>query len=332
MKVLVTGATGFIGGHIIPKLLQKEYQIVFLARDKQRAEVLRKSFPRISYVLGDTTRPETLQDLPSDVDYIIHMAAMGHVSATSQEAYDKFVSVNEGGTRNLVEHYRDSQSLKRFVHFSSTAAMGPAKMPVLNEKSSPNPVTPYQKSKLRSEKIVQNAFEEYGFPAVILRPCMVYGIGGYGEFYKFCRLMKKGIFPKVGLGQNLTPLVNAEDVAEAAVLAMENGHLGEIYLITSKESIPMDTMRKLIVKSIGCRAPYIFVPSFAALTGAFVLEKLFNAVGKEPVVTYRNIKSTITNRTFDITKARSHFGYNPQVSFEKGIQETIAWYKGNNKI
>lgn len=332
MRVLLTGATGFIGGHLIPKLLEKGYEIIFLSRDKKKAQTLKESFPSISDIIGDTTQIDSLQNLPLDVDYIIHLAAMGHVSAISQKAFDQFISINEGGTKNLIEYYRNSNTLKKFVHFSSTAAMGPAQTPLLNEKSTPNPVTPYQKSKLRSEIIVQNAVKKYSFPAVIVRPCMVYGVGGYGEFYKFCRLMRKGIFPKVGLGQNLTPLVYVDDVADGALLAMENGNTGEVYLIASQTSIPMDTMRKIIVKNIGCKVPYIYVPSFLALAGAFSVEKIFGAIGREPIVTYSNIKSTITDRTFDISKASSRLGYVPQMSFEKGIRKTIEWYRENNKI
>lgn len=74
------------------------------------------------------------------------------------------------------------------------------------------------------------------------------------------------------------------------------------------------------------------MPGCIALFGARIIEKVFPLVGKEPVVTYRNIKSTIDDRTFDISKARTQLGYEPQFSFEEGISNTIRWYKSQNRI
>lgn len=331
MNVLVTGGTGFVGGHLIPQLLKCGYSVTCLVRSLEKAEELKKIYI-VNTIIGDVTKPETLVNISKDIDYVIHLAAMGHVSAVTEEAYNLFVEINEKGTRNLIQEFKGSTLLKKFIHFSSTAAMGPIGIPVLNENSIPNPLTPYQRSKYRSEHIVMEACQKDKFPGVILRPCMIYGPGGYGEFYKFCRLMKKGVFPKVGFGKNLTPLVFIEDVVSATLLALENGQLGNIYIIASEQSIPMDDMRELIMRNIGKKTPYFFVPSSLALCGAMLIEKVFSLMGKEPVVTYRNIKSTIVDRTFDISKARKELGYLPKCSFQNGISVTIQWYKTNNRI
>lgn len=304
MNVLVTGATGFVGGHLVPELLKRNFNITCLVRNLEKGEALKEKYGDIALIQGDVTKPETLKGISENIDYVIHLAAMGHVSAVTEESFNQFVGINEIGTKNLIKEFLTSKQLKKFIHFSSTAAMGPALSPILDEQSLPNPKTPYQRSKYRSEQIVIKAFEKHQFPGSIVRPCMIYGPGGYGEFHKFCRLMKKGVFPKVGLGKNLTPLVYVKDVVSAAILALENGEPGESYIIASEQSIPMDELRKYIVNAIGVKSPYFFVPSFLALFGAKVIEILFPVFGKEPIVTYTNIKSTIVDRTFNIDKAK----------------------------
>ena len=331
MKVLVTGATGFVGGHMVPALIEKGYDVECLVRSEDKAKQLKSKF-KVETVIGDVTKPETLKGISGGIDYVVHLAAMGHVSAVTDEAFKQFTGINEGGTKNLIDEFRNSKSLKKFVHFSSTAAMGPIGLPILNEESVPNPVTPYQKSKQRSEQIIFDSFSEYGFPGVIVRPCMIYGVGGYGEFYKFCKLMKQGVFPKVGFGKNLTPLVHVDDVVNGAILAMEKGNNGQAYILASDSSIEMDELHRLIMKSIGKWAPYIFVPATLALGGAKIVEKVSTLLGKEPIVTYRNMKSTVVDRTFDITKAKNNLGYEIKVSFENGISETIRWFREQGKI
>lgn len=331
MNVFVTGGTGFVGGHLIPRLLEKGYNVTVLVRDENKAGKLKQQYD-ITTIVGDVTKPETLKGISENMDYVIHLAAMGHVSAVTEESFKMFVGTNEIGTKNLIKEFSRSSQLKKFIHFSSTAAMGPIGLPILDENSIPNPLTPYQKSKYRSEQIVLNSFKQKGFPGLILRPCMIYGPGGYGEFHKFCRLMKKGVFPKVGFGKNLTPLVYVEDVVSATIQAIENGKIGNEYIIASESSIPMDEMRKIIMKNIGKKSLYLYVPSFLALGGAKLIEKIFPLFGKEPIVTYQNIKSTIVDRTFDINKAKNELKYIPQYSFKQGIAETIKWYKIQNRI
>lgn len=331
MKILVTGATGFVGKHLVPKLLENGFDVTCLVRSKEKAYELKKDF-NVEIIIGDITKVETLKGLSDGIDYVVHLAAMGHVSSVTEESFNHFVSINEEGTENLVSEFAGSTQLKKFIHFSSTAAMGYIKTPIQNEKSITNPVTPYQKSKNRSELIVNKAYEQNNFPSMIIRPCMIYGPGGYGEFYKFCKLMKKGIFPKVGLGLNLTPLVFVEDVVMAVIQAIRNGQIGNTYIIASEKSIPMDELHDLIMKSMGKKAPYIYIPVIFALIGAKLIEVLFPMLGKEPPVSYQNIKSTITDRTFDISKAVNDLGYQQRFSFEKGIEETIKWYKSQNKL
>lgn len=330
MNVLVIGGTGFIGKYLVNRLLTGGYTVFCLVRSQEKAKPLEEQ--GVCCIIGDVTDINSLEKIPvSEIDIIIHLAAMGHVSASSEEAYQQFVSINEHGTNNLLSVFKNSERLKKFIHFSSTAAMGHIGIPILNEQSVPNPVTPYQKSKYRSEVIVEEAFRKEKMPTIIFRPCMVYGPGGYGEFYKFCKLMKKGIFPKVGMGKNLTPLVYVTDVVNAVMHVIDKGVAGETYIVASEQSIELDQMHNFIMDALEVKAPYIYVPAKVALLAAWVLEKMFGLLKKEPIVSLQNMKSTITDRTFDISKIKG-IGYQQETAFEVGIRNTVNWYKSQGRI
>ena len=322
--VFMTGATGFIGKYIVDRLLAKGYAIRCLIRESSNIDYL-KDKPDIQTVVGDITKPETLKGIGDGVSYVLHLAATGHIAAMSEEAFREFVSINEGGTRNLIEAFKGG-GLKKFISFSSTAAMGPVGTDIQSEKSIPNPKTPYQKSKLRSEQVALDAFKE-GFPSLIVRPCMVYGVGGKGAFYTFYRLMTKGRFPRVGKGESLTPMAYVTDVADGAIAAMERGKPGEVYILAGAQSYGIDDIRNTIVKYAGGNPPYVHLPKGLAFFGVSALEKLYTLLGKEPIATLENVKSSAADRTFDISKARSEIGYDPRVGLDEGIKKTVGWYK-----
>jgi nucleoside-diphosphate-sugar epimerase len=205
--------------------------------------------------------------------------------------------------------------------------MGLIKKALLDERDVPQPVTPYQKSKLASEAMAFGLGQSLSVPVVVIRPCMIYGVGGKGEFYKQAQLMRRGLFPKVGLGRNLIPLVHVRDVVKGALLAADRGRPGEVYLLASERSLPLDEMRRLIMQGWGTRAIYPFVPTTLMLGIAYAFEKWSAISGTPPLATRQNIASTVGNREFSIRKSRSELGYAQAVPFTEGIAETINWFK-----
>jgi nucleoside-diphosphate-sugar epimerase len=326
LRVLITGGTGFVGRYLVKELISQGVLCRLLVHDNSNTGEL-EIMDNIELWHGDLTRSDTLSGISKGMDYVYHLAAAGHVSAISKEAYKKFVSVNVNGTRNLITECSESDNIKKFVHFSSTAAMGLIKKKLVDETDPPQPVTPYQKSKLESETSALALGKELGVPTVVVRPCMIYGIHGKGEFYKMCQLMGKGLFPMVGSGKNLTPLVHVRDVVQGAIRAAENGIPGEIYLLTSAQSIEMSEMRNLIMEAWGTKAVYPYVPVWFMFFVAWCFEMISKVTGRAPVVTRRNIASTVWDREFSIEKARRDLGYNPRVNFREGIFETVAWFK-----
>lgn len=329
MNILVTGATGFIGSHLVRVLLKEDHCCRCLVRVTSKVDELESLGVELFY--GDLTKPDSLQDITKEIDIVYHLAAMGHVSAISDEAYQRFRKMNVQGTENLVKECV-REPIGKFIHFSSTAAMGLIKKPIVDERTPCKPSTPYQKSKFDSEQVILSCWKRHNLPGIILRPCMVYGPGGSGEFLKWCRLIKKGIFPRIGKGRNLTPLVHVEDVVQAAILARERGIPGETYLIASNGSFKLDLIRNLIVEKLEIKRINTYIPTCMAKIGARGIELLAKTFNFTPIVTYKNIDSTVTDRVFSINKVRDQLGYFATVDIDRGIGETIQWYRDNGYL
>lgn len=323
MNILITGATGFIGSHLVKALVCEGHFCRCLVRKTSNVGELKKHDVELFY--GDITNPDSLQGIAEGIDLVYHLAAMGHVSAISDDAYQRFRRVNVYGTENLAEKCV-KESIQRFVHFSSTAAMGLIKKPIAGEDTPCQPSTPYQKSKFDSEQVILSYWKKHNLPAVILRPCMAYGPGGEGEFLKWCCWIKKGVFPKVGGGKSLIPMVHVEDVVRATILAGKRGIPGEVYLITSEESFELGFIRDLVIKHLNIRRPYIYVPTVIAKMGARLIEGIAQITKSTPIVTHRNIDSIITDRVFDTQKSKICLGYASRVPVTTGVKETLDWY------
>jgi nucleoside-diphosphate-sugar epimerase len=329
MKALVTGGTGFVGKHLVKALTEKGTYVRMLVRNSSDTNESKKL--GVELVHGDVTDRHSLEGIAKDINIVYHLAAVGHVSAISKEAYKRFFEVNVNGTKYLAEEC-SNKKIDKFIHFSSTAAMGLIKRSLVDETIPCQPSTPYQISKYESERVALRYWKQRELAVVVLRPCMIYGVGGTGEFLKICRLIKKGAFPKVGRGKNLTPLVHVDDVVQAAILSGEHGEPGETYLVTSSKSFDLDEIRRLIAKYLEVDKPHPYVPYVVARTVAYLCELTARACKLTPMVTVKNIESTVTDRVFNITKAKEKLRYVPQVDLDYGIGETISWFKSNGYV
>jgi len=324
MNILITGSSGFIGKYLLKELIAKGHKCRCLLRNTENIDPFFFD-DNIELFKGDVTKPETLDSIGKNIDTVYHLAAAGHVAAGSEQAQKSFFDLNVQGTKNLIEACCKND-VKRFFHFSSTASMGLPDNTVIDETVLCNPVTPYQKSKYQSEMMAFKTGKELGIEVIVLRPCMVYGPGGEGEFLKFGRLIKKGIFPRIGLGKNLTPIVHVEDVVQAAVNALEKATPGEVYLIASETSSKLSEIQKMICEALNINRIYFYVPLWIAYLAGLFFEKISILNGKPPIVSRRNIISTSVDRTFDISKAKSDLGYNPSKILANEIKNTVEWY------
>ena len=323
MKFLITGTTGFIGPHLVKRLVDDRHTCRCLVRNSSNAEPLKAL--GVELVEGDITRSETLEGIGDGIDTILHLATLGHTSNfTVTETM--FQAINVDGALNVMKE-ASRAGVSKIVHCSTVAAMGICSEVPADESSVCNPHHPYGRSKLRAEQAIQKLISEKGLPAVIVRFSMVYGPGDPRDILKLTRLARKGLFPKIGGRPKLTPLIHVEDAVEGLLLAGEKGRVGETYLITNRESLPFDDLRKIFQKALEISRLPLYVPEWLGLAAASVLEKSFMLAGKSPPVSRKNIESTLADRVFSIEKAQKELGFNPQIDPAKGLTETVAWYK-----
>ena len=323
MKYLITGATGFMGPHLVARLRQAKHECRCLVRRTSHTDAIRALGAEL--VEGDLTSPASIHGIADDVDRVLNLATLGHMSNfTVTESM--FEAINVNGALNVM-HEALRAGVPRVVHCSSVAAMGICEEIPATEESRCNPHHPYGRSKLKAEREITKVIRESGLPAVIVRFSMVYGPGDPRDMLKLTRMTKRGLFPKVGTRPKLTPLIHVRDAIEGVLRAAEKGRIGETYLITNRESIPFDEIRQILQKALKIKRWPLYVPEWAALSAASMIEKGYGLLGKSPPVARKNIESTLADRVFSAAKACSELGFDPQIDPVKGLQETVAWYR-----
>lgn len=328
MNYLITGATGFIGPYLIKKLAGEGHSCRCLVRPGNEHKIDKTD--DVEIITGDITRPETLTGIGDNMDRLLHLATLGHMSNFTVTE-DMFFAINVQGTVNIMKEARRA-GIAKIVHCSTVAAMGICDEIPSTENTPCKPHHPYGRSKLQAENEVKRMVAENSLPAVIIRFSMVYGPGDPRDILKLARMAKKGLFPKVGNKPKLTPLIHVKDAVDGLLLAAEKGVPGEIYLITNRHSEPFDRIREIIQESLGIKKRALYVPERAALALASLIEKTFGLIGKSPPVSRKNIESTLADRVFSIEKASGELGFNPGIDPGEGLRETVLWYKENGWI
>lgn len=322
MNYLITGATGFLGPHLLNRLSAEGHSCRCLVRRGSEHKI--PAIKNTEIFNGDITDPASLTGAADGMDCLLHLATLGHMSNfTVTETM--FQAINVQGTLNIMAEALRA-GVKHIVHCSSVAAMGICDENPADETTPCRPHHAYGRSKLAAEQAVLGWVREKHLPACIVRFSMVYGPGDPRDMLKLARMAKKRLFPKVGNRPKLTPLIHAQDAVEGLLLAGEKGKPGEIYLITNKASEPFDKIREILQDALGIRKCAIYVPEWAALQAAVLIEKIFQKLGKEPPVSRKNIESTLADRSFSIAKAVKELGFTPVVDPVAGIRETVKWY------
>jgi len=321
MRVLITGATGFIGSHLAEQLNKKGYQLKCLIRKTSSTRWL-EHLP-VEYIYGDFFDEDALRQAVKNVDIMYHVA--GVVASKTREGFYKG---NHLATRNLLNAVQQyNPGLSRFIHVSSLSAVGPSLdgHPV-NETTSYHPITTYGKSKMEAEKEVLKC--DGLFPWTIARPPAVYGPRDVATF-DFFRTAAKGIIPLVGFDRKYVSLVHVRDLVNGIILAGERPEgANQIYFIGSRRYYDWDEIGETTMRVLGRSAVKVRVPEFLvyAVSGAVGFFSLFNK--KPSVLNWEKGKDMVQKAwTCDISKAKTELGYMEMISLETGIKETIDWYR-----
>jgi nucleoside-diphosphate-sugar epimerase len=324
MKVLVTGATGFIGSFVAEKLLAKGYEVRCIVRKTSNLRWLEeKNFELIEASLSDV---ESLEKAAENVDFVYHIAGN-----TSAKNLDEYMAGNCQGTINLIEAtLKKAPNLKRFLYVSSQTAAGPAfsaKNPT-NVDMPMNPITDYGKSKKAAEDAIRNKYTGK-LPYTIVRPPAVYGPRDT-EIFSIFKIIKFGIIPYMGFNKKLVSLIHVNDLSDGIIEAAESRNTnGKAYFISSENFYDWAEVYKIMKNSLGKKvAISLHIPHFLILFAGGI-SGFFGSFGKKPpVFNYqKGIDFVQSYWICSVKSAIKDFGYRQKVSLEDGISSTIKWYK-----
>ena len=327
-KLFVTGATGFIGSFIVEEALRQGYEVWAAIRKSSSLKYLTDE--RIHLLEVNLSDGKVLKkQLESfDFDYVVHAAGV-----TKCLNSNDFFIVNVDGTRNLVSAIHDNgMHIKKFIYVSSLSVFGPVheQMPYTDimDNDVPQPDTAYGKSKLEAERYLSSLSD---FPYVILRPTGVYG-PREKDYFMMAKSIKQHVDFAVGYQPQVLTFVYVKDVVQAVFKAIEKGSAGACYFLSDGKEYSSRSFSDLIQNELGIRfllrikAPIWFLKIVTTIG-----ERVGHITGK--VTALNNDKYNIMkqrNWRCDIKPAQRDLGYNPEYQLERGVKETIKWYKDNN--
>jgi nucleoside-diphosphate-sugar epimerase len=328
MKILITGASGFIGSFIVEEALRRGFE-TWAAMRKSSSKAFLKD-ERIHFTELNLSSEQQLKEQLKghSFDYVVHAAGV-----TKCLHKEDFRRINTEGTKNLVRAIIDlKMPLKRFVYISSLSIMGAIReqqpYTEILESDEAQPNTVYGKSKLEAEQWLAQVNNQ--FPYVILRPTGVYGPRERDYFMMFKSIKAHTDFA-VGYKRQDITFVYVTDVVQAVFLAMEKGQTGRKYFLSDGEVYQSSTFSDLIRKELG--NPWwirITAPLWVLRIITFCGEYVGRWTGK--VTALNNDKYNIMrqrNWRCDITPAKEELGYTPQVQLEEGVKRCVKWYKDN---
>ena len=324
MKILITGASGFIGSFIVEEALKRGFETWAAVRKSSSREWLKDE--RIHFIeLNLSSKAQLVEQLRGmDFDYVVHAAG---VTKCLNKA--DFHRINTEGTKNLAEALLEvKMPLKRFVFVSSLSIFGAIKeqepYEEISESDTPQPNTEYGRSKLEAEQFLATTT----LPYIILRPTGVYG-PREKDYFIMAKSIKGHSDFAVGYKRQDITFVYVKDVVQAVFLALDKGENGRQYFLSDGEVYQSTTFSDLIHEELG--RPWwirITAPVWVLRIVTFFGEYIGRMTGK--VTALNNDKYNILkqrNWRCDIQPAIDELGYQPTVKLEQGVKETIQWYK-----
>ena len=326
MKVLITGANGFVGSFLAEELCVKGYEVYCIVRNSSNTKWLRDIDVKI--LRGNTSNPDFISESVKDMDIVFHSAA-----TINGKNWNSYYNANVKYTEDLLKGIKKNGSkIKKFVFISSIAAMGPGKEgEVLNEDSPENPVSKYGKSKFMAERSVL----EYKdlFPVVIIRPPNIIG-PRQNELFNALNLAKKRIIPMIGNKKKQTSIIYINDLIKVLIWAAEKDKLKDIiYFSTNPTPYSWEEMTDSIKKLNGINKLYIKIPHFIQYLVAGISEFISSISGKAPLVSRENVNaSKYYYWIYDGSKIQREMEYIPETSLPDAIALTHKWYKDRDLL
>lgn len=324
MKVLLTGASGFVGSHILERLLERQLSTILLLRPNSDRSFISEHLPQVEVRTGSIDQPGSLDAALEGVTHIIHCA--GAVKALDAAG---FIAVNQIGTRNVVRAVnRRGAQIERLLLVSSLAAAGPGtKDHPRHERDQPGPVSDYGRSKLAAEREVTS---ECKADWTIIRPPAVYGPRDR-EFLRLFKAVKSHVLPRFGGGRQELSLVYVVDLAAAVVAALTHANASrELFFAGSPEVVTAAELAQRIAIEVDTWTLPLPLPN-AALWLACQWAELAAKFSHKPSVlsAQKWAELRAPGWVCDVSKLKGEVGYDCRTSLAAGVAQTRDWYQAH---
>jgi nucleoside-diphosphate-sugar epimerase len=321
VRALVTGATGFTGGHLAHGLAARGWQVRALVRDRGRAGDLASH--GIEIAEGDLRLPASLAAPCAGVDVVYHIAAIYRQAGLRPDVYR---AVNATAVGHVVDAAA-AAGVKRVVHCSTVGVHGDIKQPPANEDAPIDPGDIYQETKLEGEQQARDVAARRGIEVTIVRPTGIYGPGDR-RLLKLFRGVARRRFPILGSGEIYYHLTYIDDLVEGFRLCGEQpAAANRTYILAGGEVTTLNELVRIVAEVARVPPPRLHLPVWPFWIAGALCEAVCAPIGIEPPLYRRRVDFYTKSRAFDITRARREIGYAPAVTLRDGIKRTLDWYR-----
>lgn len=329
MTILITGASGFLGGRLTQILAQRGKRVRILASKKNDLRHL-DGLP-IEIVYGRLEEEECLLSAVKGVNLIFHCAAL----SADWGAWERFYGSNVLGVKNLIQAASQVNTLERFLHVSTTDVYGYPDVPCGESHQIIDRGLPYNRSKGLGEKIVWEFYEKHGVPVTIIRPATIYGPRSKDFAVEVSNLIKQRAMPLIDGGKRHGGFIYIDNAVEGIIQAATSSNtIGKAYNLQDGTDITWQEYINALADGLGERRPWMKIPMGLALAVGRFFEVLYRTlhIQSRPVLTRHAVYIFGVDQSYPITLAKSDFSYSPNVTFEQGISETLKWLKAATSI
>jgi nucleoside-diphosphate-sugar epimerase len=323
MQALVTGGTGFVGSHLVRRLLSRGHQVTSLDKNPGLFDGELRSLGA-TLLSGSVTDAQAVNRAVASCEVVYHLASpFGDILQPDAAYWD----IEVIGTRNVLEAAKRHR-VKRVVHCSTQGVHGSLVQTPGDENSPLAPRDYYCYCKVEGELVCQQFIND-GLDIVIVRPTSVYGPGDVRGWLKLYRMVAKGWFPMIGKGDTLNHPVYVENLVDILELAATVPEArGRAYLAGDEHPVTLTELVHAVASAVGTSVRVVRWPWYSlALAVAEAVERVAKAAGIRPPVFRRRLSWYKTNRAFRIDRAKQELGYRPRISLREGLSRTANWYR-----
>jgi len=315
-KILITGATGYIGGKTAKYLYSEGFDVVCMTRGNRRVGT-------IPFVEGDLLKPAVLKKACESIDIVCHFAGALGRGLDRKTIYE----VNVNGTINMIRAAREA-GVKYFLHVSSGAVVGPRDANSADEATKCNPYTIYEQTKYEGEKSALRIAGEIGLPLAVVRPTFTYGPGDPHKLLMF-KLIQKKLFFFIGNGSSTNHPVYITDLIDGILLVLKKQPVQKVYILGGPRPVTKKEWAIVMAKALNIKILKLYIPERFGWACACVMEPIWGLFGKESPITRSRVLAMSKYWGMDIRKAQKELGYYPKIDLDEGVAKTVAWYKEN---